>query len=55
MMSGSLGKNDLTVGGYYNLMLDNIDEVTDKRVIALKRNRKEQDHGRQSLPQEGQC
>jgi hypothetical protein len=27
--------NDLTVGEYYNSMMDNIDEVTDKRVIAL--------------------
>jgi hypothetical protein len=28
-------KNDLTVDDYYNSMMDNIDEVTDKRVIAL--------------------
>jgi hypothetical protein len=28
-------QNDLTVIDYYNLMMDNIDEVTDKRVIAL--------------------
>jgi hypothetical protein len=28
-------QNDLTVTDYYNSMLDNIDEVTDKRVIAL--------------------
>jgi hypothetical protein len=28
-------KNDLTVGDYYNSMMDNIDEVTDKRVKAL--------------------
>jgi hypothetical protein len=28
-------QNDLTVGDYYNLMMDNIDEVTDKRVTAL--------------------
>jgi hypothetical protein len=28
-------KNDLTVGDYYNSMMDNIDEVTDKRVTAL--------------------
>jgi hypothetical protein len=28
-------KNDLTIGDYYNAMMDNIDEVTDKRVIAL--------------------
>jgi hypothetical protein len=28
-------KNDLTVIDYYNSMMDNIDEVTDKRVIAL--------------------
>jgi hypothetical protein len=29
------GQNDLTITDYYNLMMDNIDEVTDKRVIAL--------------------
>jgi hypothetical protein len=28
-------KNDLTVGDYYNMMMDNIDEVTDKRVAAI--------------------
>jgi hypothetical protein len=28
-------KNDLTIGDYYNSMMDNIDEVTDKRVTAL--------------------
>ena len=28
-------KNDLTVGDYYNSMMDNIDEVTDKRVTTL--------------------
>jgi hypothetical protein len=28
-------QNDLTVIDYYNSMIDNIDEVTDKRVIAL--------------------
>jgi hypothetical protein len=28
-------QNDLTVGDYYNSMMDNIDEVTDKRVTAL--------------------
>jgi hypothetical protein len=28
-------QNDLTVDYYYNSMMDNIDEVTDKRVIAL--------------------
>jgi hypothetical protein len=28
-------ENDLTVGDYYNSMMDNIDEVTDKRVKAL--------------------
>jgi hypothetical protein len=27
--------NDLTVGDYYNSMMNNIDEVTDKRLIAL--------------------
>jgi hypothetical protein len=28
-------QNDLTVGDYYNSMMDNIDEVTDKRVTTL--------------------
>jgi hypothetical protein len=28
-------QNDLTVGDYYNLILENIDEVTDKRVTTL--------------------
>jgi hypothetical protein len=28
-------QNNLTVGDYYNLMMDNIDEVTNKRVTAL--------------------
>jgi hypothetical protein len=28
-------QNDLTIGDYYNSMMDNIDEVTDKRIIAL--------------------
>jgi hypothetical protein len=28
-------QNDLSVIDYYNLMMDNIDEVTDKRLIAL--------------------
>jgi hypothetical protein len=29
-------QNDLTLGDYYDLMMDNIDEVTDKRLIALR-------------------
>jgi hypothetical protein len=28
-------QNDMTVGDYYNSMMDNIDEVSDKRVTAL--------------------
>jgi hypothetical protein len=28
-------QNDLTVGDHYNSMMDNIDEVTDMRLIAL--------------------
>jgi hypothetical protein len=28
-------QNDLTVGDYYNLMMGTIDEVTDKRLVAL--------------------
>ena len=29
-------QNDLTVGDYHDLMMDNIDEVTDKRMMALR-------------------
>jgi hypothetical protein len=29
-------QNDLTVGDYHDLIMDNIDEVTDKRMMALK-------------------
>ena len=29
-------QNDISVVDYYNLMMDNIDEVTNKRVKALK-------------------
>jgi hypothetical protein len=47
-------QNDLTVGDYYNLILENIDEVTDKRVTTLSEIEKGQDHGRQSLQQEVQ-
>jgi hypothetical protein len=46
-------QNDLTVGNYYNSMMDNIDEVTDKRVTTLGEIEKD-NHGRQSLQQEGQ-
>jgi hypothetical protein len=28
-------QNDLAVSDYYNLMVDNIDEVTDERLMAL--------------------
>jgi uncharacterized DUF497 family protein len=28
-------QNDLIVKDYHNLMMDNIDEVTDKRLVAL--------------------
>jgi hypothetical protein len=28
-------QNDLTIGDYYNSMMDNIDEVTDKRTTTL--------------------
>jgi hypothetical protein len=28
-------QNDITICDYYNSMMDNIDEVTDKRVVAL--------------------
>ena len=42
-------QNDLTIGDYYNLMMDNIDEVTDKRLAAIGEIEK-----CQSLQQEGQ-
>jgi hypothetical protein len=29
-------RNDITVGDYHDLMMDNIDEVTDKRMMALR-------------------
>ena len=29
-------QNNLDVGEYHDLMMDNIDEVTDKRLMALK-------------------
>jgi DNA-directed RNA polymerase subunit K/omega len=29
-------QNDLTIGDYYNSTMDNIDKVTDKRLIALR-------------------
>ena len=29
-------QNDLSAKDYYNLMMDNIDEVVDKRLMALK-------------------
>jgi hypothetical protein len=47
-------QNDLTVGDYYNLMMDCIDDVTDKRVAVLGEIEKRQDHGSQGLQQEGQ-
>ena len=31
-------QNDLSAVDYYNSMMDNIDEVTDKRMKALKKN-----------------
>jgi tRNA A37 threonylcarbamoyladenosine dehydratase len=29
-------RNDLIVGDYYDLMMDNIDKVTDKRMMTLR-------------------
>ena len=34
-------QNNLTVGEYYDLMMDNIDEVTDARLLALKEIKKD--------------
>jgi hypothetical protein len=33
-------KNDLTIGDYYNSIMDNIDEVTGKMSDSSRRNRK---------------
>jgi hypothetical protein len=33
-------QNDLTVGDYHDLMMDNIDEVTNKRMLALRKIRR---------------
>jgi hypothetical protein len=29
-------QNDLTISDYHDLMMDNIDEVTDKRLVSLR-------------------
>jgi hypothetical protein len=34
-------QNDLSVGDYFNLMMNNIDEVTNKRLVALREIEKE--------------
>jgi hypothetical protein len=47
-------QNDLTVGDYYNSTMDNIDEVTDKRVIALGEIEKDKILVAKSLQQKGQ-
>jgi hypothetical protein len=48
-------QNGLTGGDYYNSMMDNIDEVTDKRVIDLGEIENDKIMvGRQSLQEEGQ-
>jgi hypothetical protein len=31
-----IGQNDLVVGDYYDLRMDNIDEVSDKRLMVVK-------------------
>jgi hypothetical protein len=33
---GFARQNDLTIGDYYNLMMDNVDEETYKRLMALE-------------------
>ena len=53
MLSGSSCKNDLIVGDYHNSMMDNIDEVTDKRVVALGEIEKDKIMVAKSLQQEG--
>jgi hypothetical protein len=49
-------QNNLTITDYYNSMMDNIDEVADKRVIALGAIEKDKImvDTRQGLQQEGQ-
>jgi hypothetical protein len=42
-------QNDLNVEDYYNLKMDNIDEVTDKRFGGSRRDQERQDYGCQSL------
>jgi hypothetical protein len=37
---GFARQNDLVVGDYYDLMMNNIDEVTDKRLMDLRELRK---------------
>ena len=34
-------QNDLVIGDYHDLMMDNIDEVIDKRFVALREIRKD--------------
>jgi hypothetical protein len=34
-------QNDLSVGDYFNLMMNNIDEVINKRLVALREIEKE--------------
>jgi hypothetical protein len=54
-------QNDLTVGDYHDLMIYNmdevtdkrLDEVTDKRLVVLKEIEKDKDHGGHDLQQEG--
>ena len=38
-------QNDLTAVDYYDLMMDNIDEVSDKRLQALKKIEKDKFRG----------
>jgi hypothetical protein len=38
---GIARQNDLTVSDYHNIMMDNIDEVTDKRMMALRELKKD--------------
>jgi hypothetical protein len=47
--------NDLIVGDYYNFMMENIDEVTDKRLMALREIEKDKIMvAKVNLQQEGQ-
>jgi hypothetical protein len=48
-------QNDLSVVMYHNLMMDNIDEVTDKRLKALKEIEKDRAHVAKAYNKKVKC